>query len=292
MRAAVITIVAGRHDHLTRQRAALDASVHHVVVAIGDGEVERCRAALTGTASDVVGVESDPLGLPLARARNAGARRALAAGAELLVFLDVDCVPSPELLPRYGKAAAGAGARSLLCGPVGYLPAPPAGGYPSTGLGALARPHPGRPVPPEHALFLSDDHTLFWTLSFAVTADTWTRIGEFCEQYVGYGGEDTDYGQLALRAGVRVCWVGGAWAYHQYHPTERPPVQHRDDILRNAALFHRRWGWWPMRGWLTSFERLGLARFDPGSSRWIATGANRSCAGPIRAIGESGRPTS
>jgi GT2 family glycosyltransferase len=272
MRTAVITIVAGRYEHLARQRAALDTSVHHVVVAMGDGEVDRCRATPMQTASDVIGVDSQPLGLPLAHARNAGARRALAAGAELLVFLDVDCVPGPALLRRYGKAAAGDGAHSLLCGPVGYLPPAPAGGYPSTGLGPLARPHPARPVPPEHALLPSDDHALFWTLSFAVTTGTWARIGEFCEQYVGYGGEDTDYGQLARRAGVGVCWVGGAWAYHQHHATERPPVQHRDDILRNAALFHRRWGWWPMLGWLTAFEQLGLACFDSATSRWTAAG--------------------
>ena len=46
MRTAVITIVAGRHEHLVRQRAALDPTVpqRHVVVAMGDGEAERCRA--------------------------------------------------------------------------------------------------------------------------------------------------------------------------------------------------------------------------------------------------------
>ena len=42
----MITIVAGRHEHLVRQRAALDPAVRHVVVAMGDGEAERCRALL------------------------------------------------------------------------------------------------------------------------------------------------------------------------------------------------------------------------------------------------------
>ena len=260
---AVITIVAGRHQHLVRQRAALDPSVHHVVVGMGDGEAGRLRALL-GDCADVIGVPSTPCGLPLAQARNAGARHALAAGAELLVFLDVDCIPGPDLLSRY--AAAAAPEPALLCGPVAYLPPAPPGGYPASGLRALADPHPARPVPPEDGVLTGGDHTLFWTLSFAVTRDTWHRVGAFCEDYVGYGGEDTDYGQSARRAGVGLTWVGGAWAYHQHHPTQSPPVQHLDDILRNAAIFHRRWGWWPMEGWLTAFAERGLVGFEGG--RW------------------------
>jgi GT2 family glycosyltransferase len=139
MRAAVITIVAGRHDHLVRQRIALDGPEHHVVVAMGGGEVEPCRR-LVGDTSDVIAVETQPEGLPLARARNAGAEHALDAGGELLVFLDVDCIPGAALLERY-KAAAGS-APALLCGPVSYLPPPPPAGYPAAGLHSLATPHP------------------------------------------------------------------------------------------------------------------------------------------------------
>ncbi|RKQ93286.1 GT2 family glycosyltransferase [Solirubrobacter pauli] len=262
MRTAVITLVAGRHDHLRRQRAALDPGVHHVVVAMGEGEVERCRAVL-GDRSDVIGVDATPAGLPLARARNAGAEHALEHGAELLVFLDVDCIPSATLLPRYRDAAATTDA-ALLCGPVGYLP-PGADGD----LHALAQPHPARPVPAEDELVPGGDHALFWTLSFAVTAGTWRRIGGFCEAYVGYGGEDTDFGQLAARAGVELVWVGGAWAYHQHHETQSPPVQHLADIVRNGGLFRDRWGWWPMGGWLQAFAERGLVRHDAATDRWV-----------------------
>lgn len=266
MRAAVITTVAGRHDHLVRQRAALDGSVHHVVVAMGESEAAHCRR-LVGDTSDVIAVETQPQGLPLARARNAGARRALGAGAELLVFLDVDCIPGATLVERY-QAAAGS-TSALLCGPVAYLPPPPPGGYPAAGLHSLATPHPARPVPPHDAIQHHGDHALFWTLSFAVTPTTWRRVGGFCEDYVGYGGEDTDFGQLAERAGVELSWVGGAWAYHQYHATETPPVRHLADILRNAALFYQRWGWWPMSGWLAAFAERGLARHDRATDRWV-----------------------
>ncbi len=60
-----------------------------------------------------------------------------------------------------------------------------------------------------------------------------------CEQYIGYGAEDTDFGQVAASRGIALTWVGGAWAYHQYHPGSDPPVQHLTDIVRNAAIFHR-----------------------------------------------------
>jgi GT2 family glycosyltransferase len=266
MRTAVITIVSGRHDHLVRQRAGLDGPEHHVVVAMGDGEAERCQQ-LVGDSSDVIQVDVPPEGLPLARARNAGAHRALDQGAELLVFLDVDCIPGPALLRRY-QAAAGR-TPMLLCGPVAYLPPAPRDGYTPECLHTLARPHPARPVPQDGDLESSGDHALFWTLSFAVTATTWQRVGGFCEDYVGYGGEDTDYGQLARRAGVDLCWVGGAWAYHQHHAAETPPVRHLADILRNATVFHRRWGWWPMSGWLTAFADRGLAHHDSDTDRWV-----------------------
>jgi hypothetical protein len=90
----------------------------------------------------------------------------------------------------------------------------------------------------------------------------------------GYGAEDTDFGQLAQARAVELVWVGGAWAYHQHHATQRPPVQHLDDILRNAAIFHDRWGWWPMHGWLEQFEALGLARQDARTGRWKRIGVS------------------
>ena len=226
---------------------------------MGDREAERCRR-LVGDTSDVIGVGVPPDGLPLAHARNAGARHALAAGAELLVFLDVDCIPGAALLQRYEAAAAGGPA--LLCGPVAYLPPAPRAGYRAADLHTLASPHPARPIPPEDEVQRGGDHALFWTLSFAVTAATWRLLGGFCEDYVGYGGEDTDFGQVAARAGVELAWVGGAWAYHQHHATETPPVQppHRHPPQRRTLS--------PALG-LVADARLahGVRRTRPGAPR-------------------------
>ncbi|MEU6062618.1 galactosyltransferase-related protein [Streptomyces sp. NPDC047097] len=271
MRVAVITLVAGRHRHLALQQRGLAASHrrpdHYLVVALDDpaaAGVVRGRAPR----ADLIGHRRDAGRLPLAAARNAGARRALDAGADLLVFLDVDCVPGPSLLGRYAETAEDG---ALLCGTVAYLPPPPPGGYRLDALPRLAPPHPARPVPADGQMITGGDHRLFWSLSFAVTAATWRRIGGFCERYTGYGGEDTDFGRTAAARGVDLRWVGGAPAYHQHHPVSRPPVEHLDDILRNGAVFRDRWGSWPMEGWLRDFARLGLARHDPATGTWTKT---------------------
>ncbi|MBX9421661.1 MULTISPECIES: hypothetical protein [Streptomyces] len=62
--------------------------------------------------------------------------------------------------------------------------------------------------------------------------------------------------------------VGGALAHHQYHRVSHPPVEHLDDILRNGALFHDRWGEWPMKGRLLDFARLGLVSHDARTGSW------------------------
>ncbi|MFJ4834713.1 glycosyltransferase family 2 protein [Streptomyces sp. NPDC088747] len=272
MRTAVITLAAGRHRHLSLQQAGLAASSYppdqYVVVAMDDPHL-RTVLADRDPAATVIDCPVNEGNLPLARARNLGAARALQDGAELLVFLDVDCVPGERLLERCVQVASDPAHRhSLLCGTVAYLPPPGPSGYRLSDLHALAAPHAGRPSPAPGEIIEGRDHTLFWSLSFALTADTWHTIGGFCDEYEGYGGEDTDFGQRARAAGTRLIWVGGAPAFHQYHPTSTPPVQHLRDILRNAAVFQRRWGWWPMNGWLDQFADLGLIHWDHATGRW------------------------
>jgi hypothetical protein len=269
MRTTVITIAHGRHEHWRRQRAGLAQSAdaaRHVLVAIDDPWFEDDGAH---PELRILRLDAAPDGLPLARARNAGARAALDDGAELLIFLDVDCIPSRGLVGGYRAAARDAASNGhLLCGPVTYLP--PAGpeGYALDRLPALDAPHPARPAPAPGQVTLGGPYELFWSLSFAVGASTWDAIGGFDEVYSGYGGEDTDFGQRARRAGVELAWVGSARAYHQHHPVEDPPTRHLDDILRNGALFAERWGWWPMGGWIDEFERMRLIeRVDGGYRR-------------------------
>lgn len=269
----MVTVVSGRHEHLRAQLHGLAGSSitpwQHVVVSMGDtgvGELVDGRATI---------VEMDAPGpsLPVARARNVGARTATESGADLLVFLDVDCIPDRDLLKLYRSAAGeNRNRRSLLCGPVTYL-AEGASVRTAADLRANTRPHPARPDPPPGIVEIGTNYDLFWSLSFATTPSTWNDIGGFHEGYFGYGGEDTDFAATAHAAGVGLRWVGGAHAYHQYHPVSSPPVEHLDDIVRNSALFHRRWHRWPMQGWLDQFERRGMIiRGDDGTISRVGSG--------------------
>ncbi len=282
MNTAVITTVHGRAVHLRNQRAGLGRGRSpidlHVVVAMDDPRVADVDDGDLPTV--LVECDTEDGALPLARARNTGAEAAIADGAELLIFLDVDCIPGPDLTNRYQQTAGDPShTDAILCGPVTYLPPPGPHGYPLDRLQHLRHPHPARPCPPGHQVVAGTDYRLFWSLSFALTASTWHRIGGFCEAYRGYGGEDTDFAQAAALRGVGLRWVGGADAFHQYHPVSDPPIEHLDDILRNAAVFHRRWGWWPMEGWLTSFHRLGLIGRDSEGRPFRAPAQGLAAAG-------------
>lgn len=266
-RIAVITVVAGRHHHLRRQldgiASAPTKADDHVIVAMNDETVH--DIAREYPATRVVDLTCDPAALELARARNLGAHNAIRNGAELLVFLDVDCIPGPHMLDRYRRAAVPRSSERLLfCGPVTYLDPEQTG----ADLTHYTNPHPARPAPHDGEVVIDPEMTLFWSLSFAVTAASWRALGGFHTDYRGYGGEDTDFAMIASTKGFQIAWVGGAHAYHQNHPVSDPPVEHLADILRNAAVFHRRWGWWPMHGWLTAFREQGLIRYDRHTEHW------------------------
>ncbi|MBM2620349.1 glycosyltransferase family 2 protein [Actinoplanes sp. LDG1-06] len=258
----VITLCsAARLDHVRRQQQFLATQpVRRVVVWLDPDPPPPFPGA------SVVHVPPGPHGMRLAAGRNRGAVHA----DDLLVFLDADCLPGPSLLARYQSAAA-AHPDAVLCGPVTYLPEGLRPVEPNA-LPSLTAPHAARPSPPdgENVVAGPDDYRLFWSLSFAVTAPTWTRLGGFDEAYEGYGGEDTDLAWTARTAGIPLVWVGGAHAYHQYHPTSSPPWQHLDDILRNGRLFAARWGFWPMQGWLDAFAEAGAIR--PTPTGWERSG--------------------
>jgi len=250
VRTAVVTVAsAARRAHLERQR--------RVLAEVAD-DIVRLEAWLDADApGDGVHVPPGPHGLRVGEGRNRLADAAIAAGAELIVFLDVDCLPGPASIARY-RTAARSYPGALLAGPVTYLASVQ---QPETAadLPALTRPHRARPAPADGETHAAspEQYDLFWSLSFAVTPETWHRLGGFHPGYEGYGAEDTDLAWTARAAGVELRWVGGADAYHQWHPVSSPPWRHLDDILRNGAEFHRRWGVWPMGGWLDAFAAAG-----------------------------------
>ncbi len=199
-------------------------------------------------------------GIPLAAARNAAARE---ASGEHLLFLDVDCIPDPSFVADYAQHLDTMDV--LLMGEVLYLPA----GATDAGLDfdcfmAIGVRHSERAGPPETPLGACSDYRCFWSLNFAMRRDTFLAVGGFDERYIGYGGEDTDFGRVVATAGVPLLWCQGARAYHQYHPHHMPPVHHVDSVIANAARFRDKWGHFTMEHWLRAFTLMGLVALRDG----------------------------
>ncbi len=270
MRVGLATIQAGRRSHLGQQATAVarERGIDRYVVVSMDPVPPLVDGAR------VVTVPADPRALPLAAARN----RALAelSDLDLAILLDVDCVPGAGLVDRYRMGAEEVGGRALLCAPVGYLEA--AAGSAGLTAEACRRAREGVKRPfPASGIERQPRHELFWSLSFAVTPAAHRAIGGFDEAYTGYGAEDTDYAWRAAGAGVQLWFVGGAWAYHQFHPPSAATPQ-LVNIVANAHRFRARWGTWPMTTWLTGFAAEGLIDWDPEGDRCELTAPREGVA--------------
>lgn len=272
MRTALITIVSGRHEHLRRHLewvSRLDPEPYvHVVVSMGDPRIADLVAANGAGRGVVISMEPTEE-LPLAAARNRGVASARELGADAVVLLDVDCLPERELIGDYERALTSLrSGPAVISGRVKYLPdGMTEADYTPDRVAELGRDHGARVIPrgpaPEEA-----DPRMLWSLNIATTVVDWNRIGGFDEAYVGYGAEDTDFGQRLVAAGGSMWWSGLACAYHQYHPTVTPPVQHAASIARNANLFRGKWGFDPMEGWLREMLESGHLRRE--SDQWRA----------------------
>ncbi len=252
---SVLTLVKDREPHLIQlieglKRSAV-APAELIVVDMSSTPVAQPEAPFpvyvhrlqTGT-------------LALAAARNLAARHATSAH---LLFLDVDCIPMAQCLGRMGAVLDEDDA--LLCADIRYLgPDDARSTWNEEVLLATGRRHPVRSFPATGTR-RETNPGLFWSLAFAIRRSRFEELGGFDEAFVGYGAEDTDFGFRAEHAQTPLIFVGGAIACHQYHDSYDPPVQHLDDIVRNATIFHARWGWWPMQGWLDAFVAMGLVDY-------------------------------
>ncbi|QJU60207.1 glycosyltransferase [Sphingomonas sp. AP4-R1] len=255
MGVSVLTIVRNRSDHLQQLVEGLRRSKRQpdelVIVDMSDTPV---AVASAGFPIRIDRFETD--GLPLAAARN---RAAVLARFENLIFLDVDCIPLEHCVGTLIDALAHHDA--LLCADIRYLgPDDARGIWTEKDLMAAGRHHPVRTFPND-GVREELNPGLFWSLAFALKRARFVSLGGFDEAFTGYGAEDTDFGFRASEAGMRLLFVGQAIACHQHHDSYEPPLQHLEDIVRNARTFHARWGRWPMEGWLRAFADLGLVRW-------------------------------
>ena len=254
-RVSVVTLKHGRREQFEGLCRGVHACAQHVreLVVVHMNEDPHSPELELGCEVRHVQVRAE--GLPLARARNEGFAH---ARGDVVVALDVDCIPAPDLFAGLGRHVRTHG--GLIMGDVRYLPR---GDYNDLAtLDERAVGHPIRPHVPRGAFVPWEDYGMFWSLCFGCTRQTYERIGGFDEHYVGYGGEDTDFAFAARQRGVGFG-LSGHRAYHQYHDVHRPPLNHMQSIVVNARRFYERWGHWPMGGWLEEFAQLGLIQWEP-----------------------------
>ncbi len=263
---SVLVITGGRDEHLARVLAGLeraDPRPDEVVVVF----MNQPGGAVPATVLRVLTAHVDAPGrLPLAAARN---RAAQLAGGAVLVFLDVDCIPSAAAVGTLA-AAVRDHPGTLVMGTPRYLvpgwvqQAGATTQVPDDGrLRELSVPHPARAHLDGGP---TQDWHLAWTLVLALRASDFHRLDGFDEDFSGYGAEDTDFAFRARNAGLALR-SSPATVFHQHHGVHRPPLHHFADILVNARRFQQVHRSWPMEGWLGQFRALGLVDWDPDGDR-------------------------
>ncbi len=253
---SVLTLVKNRTPHLQRQIEGLRRGIAQpdelIIVNMGAAPLH-----LPDVAFPIKMLERPAPGLPLAQARNLAAAH---ARCEKLLFLDVDCIPMQSLLTEVTKCLDGF--HGLLCAEIRYLAAGSVGDdWQEAQLLRCAARHPARNFP-EHGLWREPNYGLFWSLAFAIWRTQFLSLGGFDERFTGYGAEDTEFSFRARDAGLELGFLGGTGAFHQHHEIFHPPLQHFDDIIRNAQLFYDIRKAWPMLGWLQAFEAMQLISIE------------------------------
>lgn len=252
---SVCTIYAKRKTHLQNLVKGLIRSQLHpdelVIVCMNDRLPELPKTPFViRTAS----INTDNSYLPLAVARNKAA--AIATG-EKLIFLDVDCISDRHLITTFNYHLQQEDA--LYAGSVRYLHSCWRTEWTEETLLSQSAPNKlqGKPITGNHKTL--HPYELFWSLCFGIKKQTFNQLGGFDPAYIGYGAEDTDFAYQG-RSHNLPCYKISALAYHQFHPSYSPPLNHLAEIVSNAGVFYRKWHILPMEKWLKQFADMGYIR--------------------------------
>jgi len=247
MKISLLTLVKNREEALKNmlKGVALGQHMPDEVVIVHMGE-DACQIDPLPFPVTQVKLKSK-YSLPLALARNLAVRT---AQYENLIFLDVDCIPASNMLSVYMSAFSTK--NQLISGRVRYISK-----QHMLRDDLLSRLYESSTEDPVRENIDNFNYELFWSLNFGCTKSVFSSIGGFDPGYSGYGAEDTDFAFSARERNIPLLTVP-AYAFHQYHHSYDPPLNHFNEIVKNAAFFYHKWKVWPMSGWLEKFRQMGL----------------------------------
>ena len=237
--AAVVVPTHDRADLLERLVAALERQETQrpfSVVVVDDGSRDETRTVLEKLAAStrlpLIPLRLDP-GRGPATARNLGWR---ATDADVVAFIDDDCVPAPGWLEALVRAAARGGMAQGTT-------------LPDPAQASVSGPF-------SRTLEVTEPTGYYQTCNMAYRREVLERLGGFDERFRHPTGEDTDLAWRALEDGVEAEFVGAAIVYHDVRPSNF--VAHLRDTRRWEGVvlavrlhprlrdrFYRRWFWKP-----------------------------------------------
>lgn len=275
----MITAARKQPDDLLDQVGALARAVVapdlHVVISMGDRDLTRGRVPLGHDRWETVvkAMPPGPRGAVPVLARQTGAEVAIDAGAEILVFLDADCLPSRHLVGRYRDALTTLpdDVPTILCGLL-VDPGPrPDAGYVWAELDELVASAPSTTALPAGAVEAEPDLSRFRSASFAVTTEHLRRLGGVVGRGGRAGDHDLDLASRLRAAGGRLAWLGGVTALRRPRSVEDISGPELATLARAASRYEQRWEQELSMPVLSAAQRTGLLRRDD-SGQWVPTG--------------------
>lgn len=256
---SVLTLNKNRTNHLSALIKGLDRSTKFpkelIIVEMSENPKK-----FSSPNFDIKTIHLKSDKLLLSKARNLAAH---AATTEKLLFLDVDCIPAHDFTLRMSEALDKYD--DLVTCEVYYLP-PGCIKYNKTTIPPedyLIKN--GKPIKYrvfENGIVKPGTYDLFWSLAFAVNKKVFEKIGGFCEEFIGYGAEDTEFAYRAQQKNIKHMMAGTTKVFHQYHPVHTHPYSHFEDIIGNARTYYKLHGYWPMSGWLKKFQKYGFIEWS------------------------------
>lgn len=251
---SVLTLNKNRSNHLAKLIDGLNRSTifpkELIIVEMSDTPV-----TFTSPNFSIQSITLKTNQLPLAKARNLAAQTAT---SDKLLFLDVDCIAAHNFVENMSNALNKY--KGLITCNVYYLP----GNFINYNENYLPLEEKmlkiGKPSPYRKFInnkYIEGSFQNFWSLAFAIKKNIFDNIGGFSEDFIGYGGEDTEFAYKAIKKDYKHYLGGFIGAFHQYHDIDNFPYCKFSDIIQNAQIFYNKWGIWCMNGWLETFQKEG-----------------------------------